>query len=232
MRFRTFASVFLHDDFYVRFCISIDMTKKLELIREQQAYIQQLMRMYKTNSTNLGKGAGVAHTTINRLVNNKPEDVPSALGSTTLKKLEQKYPLRIPRVGVVMTGMIVETFKNDEVLSYLDTPAGIDYSYEIEAFEFIDDSNAPLAYKGWIYLITRKIKPNSTSTFSQHSPYWVKLKNGDTYIRKIRAGYEPGRFHLIHPISADIIENSDIECYAEIRIIPKYDHPSGTRLTP
>jgi hypothetical protein len=76
-------------------------------------------------------------------------------------------------------------------------------------------------YKGYVVLIGGHRPPDSS--LNSKFPYWVKLPNGNMFIRKIKPGFDRGRFHLIHPLTMDVMENMEIESVAEIKAtIPNY----------
>lgn len=121
---------------------------------------------------------------------------------------------KIPKEGYIGTGMMVSTLRHGDTIELIDTPEKVEYSPDLRAYDFIDDSCPPY-YAGSVCVIDEKLFPKVSSRFAK-PPYWVRLRDGRIMIRSIVKGDEPGRYHLVHPNGGIIEENQEIESYAEI----------------
>lgn len=100
-------------------------------------------------------------------------------------------------------------------------PVGVVYSPDLQAYRFEDDSNAPLAYKDWLFYIGEKFLglTGSADSFPKDVPFMVQTKSGLIMIRKIRKGYTPGHYNLLHPVNNSMIEDVAIEWCAKMEAI-------------
>lgn len=192
----------------------LDTTLKRNLAREMQEQ--------GFNMKELSLKSGLGETAVRDILASKKEvysiDTINKLAlrlNTSSRDLLYGGNKKIPLRGLIMSGLTIEPVK-DELTRIL--PEGAEYAPGMEVYEFKDDSNAPLAYEGWLYFIEPKIKVNIPT--DSPSPFLVQIKGGERVIRKIvKSHQKTGHFTLVHPITLVPTENVGIEWCAKIRHI-------------
>lgn len=198
---------------------------KTKLIVEQKIFINSIHVRYGVSYSKIAEVAGVSDTTITRFMNKPPGSV-SALSNTTLKKITDKYPASgalILKRGFIVKGCAVDLIANPEKI-IVNLPANFDYSPNMNCWEFSDNDNAPMAYKGWLYITREENLIMPTVNIPESiSPYLIKLMDGSSFFARILRGADKGSYNIIHLPTGNITESAKIISYAEIAaILPRY----------
>lgn len=188
----------------------------------KQAFIQHVVDMTGLSPSRLATESGIAHTTLTRFMN-KSEG--SELKGSNLDAIARKggyasyedyvrrvlkEPKKVPVVGYVGAGAEVHTI-DDRALGQgiedaVDAPLGLEH-VPMVAVRIRGESMLPLK-DGWLLFYTRSCDGVLDECLNELCI--VKIKDGPTYVKELKRGYQPGLFNLLS-YNAAMIEDVEIE---------------------
>lgn len=140
------------------------------------------------------------------------EEMGSHLGCTAAQLISK--PKKINITGVIKSGGIVELLRAEDITSIDLPPEGVGKPINC-AYKFLDNSNAPMAYKDWLYYIGER-RLGGCEDYSDRY-YAIKITDSEILIRRIRPARTKGKYSLLG--IADFIDDVDIEWCAPILLI-------------